>query len=87
MRLRSTYGLEKILCPLLDDRHVVIFDNASFHKSRQTANLITSCGASLLFLPPYSRELNPIEKDFANIKPIRQYYAEASIDEIIKMYK
>ena len=79
--------LEQILSPLLDDKSIVILDNASFHKSRQTVDLITDCGASLLFLPPYSPELNPIEKDFANIKRIRQYNAEASIDEIIKVYQ
>ena len=78
--------LEKMLCPLLDETHVVILDNASFHKGWQTADLITATGASLLFLPPYSPELNPIEKDFAIIKRIRQYNAETSIDEIIKMY-
>lgn len=79
--------LEEMLCPLLDEKHVVILDNASFHKGRQTAELIRNSGASLLFLPPYSPELNPIETDFANIKRKRQYNAEASIDEIIKMYK
>ncbi|MDE0400776.1 MAG: IS630 family transposase [Candidatus Poribacteria bacterium] len=80
--------LSEMLCPLLDDTHVVIMDNASFHKGFQTAEtLIRASGASLLFLPPYSPELNPIEQDFANIKRRRQYNAEASIDEIIKVYK
>ena len=79
--------LQEMLCPFLDNRHVVIMDNASFHKGSETARLIEDSGASLLFLPPYSPELNPIEKDFANIKRIRQYKAEASIDEIIKVYK
>ena len=79
--------LEDRLCPLLDEKHVVVLDNATFHKGQQTAELIRGCGASLLFLPPYSPELNPIEKDFANIKRRRQCNAEASIDEIIKMYK
>ena len=78
--------LSEMLCPLLDDNSVVIMDNASFHKGSQTAALIRASGASLLFLPPYSPELNPIEKDFANIKRIRQYNAETSIDDIIKVY-
>ena len=76
-----------MLCPLLDDSHVVIMDNASFHKGSEMEALIRSSGASLLFLPPYSPELNPIEKDFANIKRMRQYNAETSIDDIIKVYK
>ena len=75
-----------MLSPLLNETHVVIMDNASFHKGSETAALIGASGASLLFLPPYSPELNPIEKDFANIKRRRQYNAEASIDEIIKVY-
>ena len=78
--------LSELLCPLLDDRHVLIMDNASFHKGSRTAALIRDSGASLLFLPPYSPELNPIEKDFANIKRIRQYTPETSIDDIIKVY-
>ena len=61
-------------------------DNASFHKGSETEVLIRESGASLLFLPPYSPELNPIEKDFANIKRIRQYNAQTSIDDIIKVY-
>ncbi len=79
--------LEHQLCPLLHETHVVIMDNASFHKGSETARLIAETGASLLFLPPYAPELNPIEKDFANIKRSRQYNPEASIDQIIKMYK
>ena len=75
-----------MLCLLLDERHIVIMDNASFHKGSETAALIGACGASLLFLPPYAPELHPIEKDFANIKRIRQYNAETSIDDIIKVY-
>ena len=79
--------LQEMLCSLLDGRHAVILDNASFHKGWQTVALIEGSGASLLFLPPYSPELNPIEKDFANLKRIRPYNAEATLDEIIKMYQ
>ena len=78
--------LSEMLCPLLNDNHVVIMDNASFHKGSETEALIRGSGASLLFGPPYSPELNPIEKDFANIKRIRQDNAETSIDDIIKVY-
>ena len=78
--------LEHQLCPLLDETHVVIMDNASFHKGSETARLIAQTGASLLFLPPYSPELNPIEKDFANIKRRYQYNPETSIEQIIKLY-
>ena len=79
--------LENLLCPMLDASHVVILDNASFHKGKKTKELIAACDASLLFLPPYSPELNPIEKDFANIKRKREYNPDMSIDEIIKVYR
>ena len=79
--------LQEMLCPVLDDRHVVTMDTAAFHKGSQTAALIRDSGASFLFLLPYSPELNPIEKDFANIKRMCQYSTEASIDQIIKMYR
>jgi transposase len=41
-------------------------------KAEETKRLIERTGATLLYLPPYSPELNPIEKDFANLKRIRQ---------------
>ena len=52
--LAFTAWLESEVCPLLDRSRVVILGNASFHKSSQTETLIAACGASLLFLPPYS---------------------------------
>lgn len=78
--------LEHQLGPLLDEKHIVILDNASFHKGAETVRLIAETGASLLFLPPYSPELNPIEKDFANIKRRYQYNPGTSIEQIIKLY-
>jgi transposase len=46
----------------------VILDNASFHKSPRTKELIESVGCNVLFLPPYSPDLNPIEQFWANMK-------------------
>jgi len=79
--------LEDLLCPLLDETCVVIMDNATFHKSVKTRELIETKGAVLLFLPPYSPDLNPIEGDFAALKKIREYNHEKSIDQIINMYR
>ncbi|MFP4098940.1 MAG: transposase [Alphaproteobacteria bacterium] len=64
----------------------VIMDNAAFHKSNKTKVLIEEKGAVLLFLPPYSPELNPIENDFGALKKNRQYNNDKSIDDIIKAY-
>ena len=46
----------------------MILDNAAFHKSSKTKELIEGAGCTLLFLPPYSPDLNPIEKYWANLK-------------------
>jgi len=43
-------------------------DNASFHKSKTSIELIKKAGCDVLFLPPYSPDLNPIEKFWANFK-------------------
>jgi transposase len=79
--------LGKALCPLLNDTHVVIRDHVPFQKSTQATALITSTGAKLLFLPPYSPDLNPIAHDFATIKKIREYNEHATLDHITQTYK
>jgi transposase len=43
-------------------------DNAAFHKHRRTRDAIEAAGCSLVFLPPYSPDLNPIEKIWAKLK-------------------
>jgi transposase len=48
-----------LLVPSLIPGQVVILDNATFHKSEETKELIESVGCILLFLPPYSPDLNP----------------------------
>ncbi|MBS3903093.1 MAG: transposase [Anaplasmataceae bacterium] len=56
------------LIPNLDHGQVLILDNARFHKSAETRKLIEAHGCEILFLPPYSPDLNPIEKYWANMK-------------------
>jgi transposase len=60
--------VETFLVPVLKPGQVVILDNATFHKSERTKRLIEEAGCSLLFLPPYSPDLNPIEKFWARFK-------------------
>ncbi len=81
------WWLETQLCPLLNDTQVVVMDNAPFHKSPKTQELIEGTGATLLFLPPYSPDLNPIEHDFATLKRLREYNAHVTLDTIIGAYK
>lgn len=60
--------VEQFLVPELVPGQVVIMDNATFHKSERTRFLIEKAGCKLLFLPPYSPDLNPIEKYWAYFK-------------------
>ncbi len=57
-----------ILCPKLTPGQVVILDNASFHKDEELYKIIEEHGCKLIYLPPYSPDLNPIEKFWANFK-------------------
>ncbi len=61
-------------------------DNARIHKTKRTRDLIAASGASLLYLPPYSPDYNPIEHGFANIKRLREYNKAKTLEEIINMY-
>lgn len=83
---RFNQWLETHLCPELTSTDIVIMDNAPWHKTLLTKTLITQTGAQLLYLPPYSPDLNPIEHDFANIKRCWQYKHEQTIENIINMY-
>ena len=78
--------LAEQLCPRLTLKHVVILDNARLHKTPRTRELIEGCGASLMFLPPYSPDYNPIEHDFANIKQYREYHPQTTLHDSIQMY-
>jgi len=60
--------VEQILVPCLKKDMVVVIDNASFHKSARINNLIEAVGAKLIYLPPYSPDLNPIEHYWHKIK-------------------
>lgn len=66
--------VEQMLIPELMPGQTVIMDNASFHKSHKIRELIEASGCKLIYLPPYSPDLNPIEKFWANMKRwIKQY--------------
>lgn len=60
--------LQQMLIPELKPGQVVILDNASFHRSKTSVEMIQKAGCEVLFLPPYSPDLNPIEKFWANFK-------------------
>jgi len=60
--------VEKVLVPTLRPGDVVVMDNLGSHKSVPVRRAIRAAGAHLLFLPPYSPDLNPIEQAFAKLK-------------------
>jgi len=60
--------VEQVLVPELRPGDVVVLDNLSSHKRRRGRDLIEAAGARLVFLPPYSPDLNPIELVFSKIK-------------------
>lgn len=64
------FWLEKFLLPELSSGDIIVMDNASIHKSEKTVKLIYDANCKILFLPPYSPDLNPIEKVWARIKSI-----------------
>ena len=62
------FWIDQFLVPVLRPGQVVILDNATFHKSQKTKELVHSAGCRVVFLPPYSPDLNPIERFWANLK-------------------
>lgn len=67
--------LAKILLPTLEKGNIIIMDNASYHKSKETREIIEEKGCQLIYLPPYSPDLNKIENYWAIIKKkVKKYY-------------
>jgi len=63
-----TIYAEQVLAPTLVKGDIVIMDNLGSHKGQAARNAIRARGAHLIFLPPYSPDLNPIEQVFAKLK-------------------
>ena len=63
----ETY-IERILVPSLRQGQVVVMDNLSAHKGERVKELVESAGCKLLYLPPYSPDLSPIEEAFSKVK-------------------
>ena len=60
--------LERVLAPTLGDGQVVVMDNLSAHKGGRVKEIIEGKGCELLYLPPYSPDLNPIEQAWSKLK-------------------
>ena len=64
----ETHYVERLLAPALSSGQVVVMDNLGAHKGERVRELIQERGCELLYLPPYSPDLNPIEEAFSKVK-------------------
>jgi putative transposase len=81
------YWLSAHLLPNIQgSSSVIVMDNASFHKNPETQLIIEEQGHTLLFLPPYSPHLNPIEHFFGSMKKIFKNTHHIILDDILRMH-
>jgi transposase len=80
-----TEYVRQVLVPELRAGDIVILDNLPGHKGEEAAELIAQCGARLLFLPPYSPDLNPIEMLFAKLKGLLRKAARRTKEALWKI--
>ncbi len=80
-----TCWVQEMLLPSLPEQSIVVMDNASFHKGEEMQRSIKSSGQTLLYLPPYSPDLNPIEKKWSQAKRLRRA-TPCSIDELFQIH-
>ncbi len=74
--------VDQVLVPTLSAGEWVVMDNLSSHKSQRVRELIESAGAKLLYLPPYSPDLNPIELAFSKLKQLLRSAGHRTIDAL-----
>jgi transposase len=74
--------IEKVLVPTLSRGDTVIIDNLASHKGAAIRQAIEAVGANLLYLPPYSPDLNPIELAFAKFKNALRKAAQRTVDDL-----
>ena len=67
-----TAWVKQDLLPKLPERSIIVMDNATFHKQPEMQEALAADGHTLLYLPPYSPDLNPIEKKWAQAKSLRR---------------
>ena len=75
-----TAWVQQCLVPTLKAGDIVILDNPGSHKGQSARDAVRDVGAHLLFLPPYSTHLNPIEMMFAKLKTLVRKADERTIE-------
>ena len=74
--------VEQQLVPTLRKGDIVVMDNLSSHKRAGVREVIESAGATLVYLPPYSPDLNPIELAFSKLKTLLRKFAERTVESL-----
>jgi len=74
--------VEQVLVPTLRPGDIVVLDNLPAHKPVAIREAIEAAGATLLFLPPYSPDLNPIEMAFSKIKALLRKAAARTVQAL-----
>lgn len=79
--------VHRVLLPCLIRPSIVVLDNAAFHVRSAIQKILSAFGHAVLFLPPYSPDLNPIEHSFDTLKDFRLSLPQnTSIDTVIKLF-
>jgi transposase len=76
--------VERCLVPTLSKGDIVVMDNLPAHKGPRVEELIKAAGAELRYLPPYSPDMNPIEKAFSKLKAYLRKIAERTVAGLIR---
>ena len=79
--------VEKYLVPTLAKGDVVVMDNLPAHKGPRVEQLIKAAGAELRYLPPYSPDMNPVEKAYSKLKAHLRKIAERSVAGLLRALK
>ena len=74
--------VERVLIPSLRRGDVVVMDNLSAHKRPRVRRLIEAAGATVLYLPPYSPDFNPIEMIWSKVKRLLRSFAARTIEAL-----
>jgi transposase len=74
--------VQVFLCPTLQPGDIVIADNLSSHKVTGVREAIEATGAKIRYLPPYSPDLNPIEKLFSRLKALLRKAAHRTVEAL-----
>ena len=79
----KTY-IKEVLCPTLREGQTVIMDNLPSHKIKEIRSLIEEVGCSLIYLPPYSPDFNPIEMLFSKLKAYMRGKSEQVREKLVE---